>query len=230
MKRNIILVGLLSLFIAYSPAHAGFMMSEMIIDFAADDPNQHDVKIISQDEETQYIVAETYLVENPRDKNEKRILMTNPQESGLMVTPNKMVLGANSEKLMRFLLIKPHADEEKIFRVAVKPVIGEVETEEQRLALKILVGYEALVIVRPQDAKVDLESERKGNTLTITNNGNTNAYLQSGKQCNATGGDCKDLNVSRIYAGQSWTTTLPHTNGKVQYQVWDGKETKLLSF
>jgi P pilus assembly chaperone PapD len=133
--------------------------------------------------------------------------------------------------MMRFLLINPTTDKDQVYRVVVKPVIqGVEEDKQQKMALKVLVGYEALVIVRPKDSKIDLQATRKDNTLTLTNNGSTNANLQSGQQCDATGGDCKELNVTRIYAGQSWTTTLPHVEGQAKFQVWDGKEMKEMSF
>jgi hypothetical protein len=58
--------------------------------------------------------------------------------------------------------------------------------------------------------------------LTLTNHGNTNASLQAGQQCDALGSNCKDINVTRIYAGQSRTITLPYMDGAVKYRVWDG--------
>lgn len=206
-------------------AHAEFAMSEMVIDFAEDAPRQHDIEIISQDKETQYISTETFVVTNPSAPDESRTSIGNPQESGLVITPKKMVLPAGARKMMRFLLLQEVPDQEKIYRIVVKPVIQGVEADkQQKMALKILVGYEALVIVRPKGAKIELSAERKGNSLTITNSGNTNANLQSGLQCDELGNDCQELSVTRIYAGQSWTTSLPHMNGAVKYQIWNGKE------
>src|SRR5438045_1958717 len=93
--------GMLALLWA-QPAQAEFAMSEMIIDFADNTPRQHDVEIISQDKETQYIATETYVVEHASEPNEKRTMITDPQQSGLMITPNKMVLPPGARKLMRF--------------------------------------------------------------------------------------------------------------------------------
>lgn len=219
------------IFVVSSPARAEFAMSEMIIDFPSGAPRQKDIEIVSQGADTQYIATETYVVENPSEPGEKRTLVSDPQQSGLMITPGKMVLPTGARKLMRFLLIgAPPADKDKIYRIVVKPVIQGVEEQKQRMALKLLVGYEALVIVRPTDAKIDLSAERKGNSLTLTNKGNTNANLQSGEQCDATGGDCKEVNVARLYAGQAWTTSLPHGEGAVKFRVWDGVEMKDISF
>lgn len=212
-------------------AFAEFAMSEMVIDFAEDSARQHDIEIISQDKETQYIATETYVVDKPSAPDEMRTQIANPQESGLVITPKKMVLPPGARKMMRFLLLQGVPEQEKIYRIVVKPVIQGVDSDkQQKMALKILVGYEALVIVRPKDSRVELTATRKGNSITITNAGNTNANLQSGIQCNAVGGDCQELGVARIYAGESWTTNLPHLNGPVKYQVWNGKEMTEMTF
>lgn len=211
------------LMLASLPARAEFALSEMIIDFADGAPRQRDIEVISKGKEVQYIATETYKVENPTEPNEKRTLVTDPVKSGLMITPNKMALAAGARKTVRFLVLAPQTDKDQIYRVAMKPVIQGIEENKQRVALKLLVGYEVLVIVRPKDAKVDLVAERKGNAFTLTNKGNTNAQLQGGQQCDTTGSNCKDINVTRMYAGRTWTTTLPYMDGPVKFQIWDGK-------
>lgn len=230
-KSTLILISLSLGLVSPRQAIAEFAMSEMVIDFAEDSPRQHDIEIISQDKETQYIATETYVVENPTAPDEVRTPIANPQESGLVITPKKMVLPPGARKMMRFLLLQGVPEQEKIYRIVVKPVIQGVESDkQQKMALKILVGYEALVIVRPKASKVELTATRKGNSITITNSGNTNANLQSGVQCDALGSDCQELGVARIYAGQSWTTSLPLSNGPVKYQVWNGKEMTEMTF
>jgi Mat/Ecp fimbriae periplasmic chaperone len=230
MKRKLSLLSVISLFLLASPAHAQFVMSEMIIDFPSNGPHQHDVEIISKSTETQYIATETYVVEHAAEPNQKRTLFTNPVKSGLLVTPNKMVLPPQARKLMRFLVLASQSEGDLIYRVTVKPVIQGVDEKSKRLALKVLVGYDALVIVRPKDAKVELVGERKGNALTLTNKGNTNALLQAGQQCDALGNKCKDINVTRIYAGRSWTVTLPYEDGPAKYRVWDGSTLTDMTF
>lgn len=211
-------------------AHAEFLLSEMIVDFAEKAPRQHDVEIISKDKAVQYIAMSAYQVVNPGLPNEKRVDITDPTKSGLMMTPNKLALAPMARRMTRFLLLKAPGETEQIFRVAVKPVIQGVDEQKQKVALKVLVGYEVLVIVRPVNAKVDLVAERKGNSLTLTNKGNTNAYLQNGEQCDSLGANCKTLNVRRIYPGQSWTTTLPYMDGAVKYNVWDGSSVTAMAY
>lgn len=229
--KKLLSIGAAALVAAYSPsASAEFALSEMIVDIDADSPRQRDIEVVSQDKEVQYIAMETVVVENPGLPNEKQTPVTDPQKSGLMITPNKMALPAGARKTIRLLLLQPKGDSDKIYRVIVKPVVQGLEETKKAMALKVLVGYEALIIDRANEGKIDLVAQRKGNSLTITNKGTTNASLDSGEQCDATGGNCKDLNITRIYAGQSWTTTLPYMNGVATYKVFDGKEKKDLTF
>ena len=227
-RKRYMLSGLLLLL--SSPARADFAMSEMIIDFGPTAPRQHDVEIISRGDDVQYIATETIVLDNPGLPNEKRLTVTDPQKSGLMVTPNKLVLPPGARKIMRLLLLKPQGEQDQIYRLVVKPVIQGIDAPKQQFAIKVLVGYEAIIIVRPKNPKIDLVAKRKGNSLTITNNGNTNANIEYGKQCDALESNCKNVNVTRIYAGQSWTTTLPYLNGNVTYQVWNGTESVDMKF
>jgi P pilus assembly chaperone PapD len=228
MKLRLVAAALLML--VSLPARAEFIVSEMILDFKENEPRARDIEIISKDKEVQYIATETYLVVNPGSPNEKRTLMKDPTKSGLMITPNKIALSPDARKLMRFLLLAEQGAKDTIYRVAVKPVIQGINEDKKKVALKVLVGYELLVIVRPKNAKVDLVAERKGNSLVLTNNGNTNAYLQSGEQCDATGGNCKTLSTARIYAGQQWTATLPYNDGVVKYKVVDGTDFTVMKY
>lgn len=229
MKLRLIAAALLLAF-ASNTAHADFVLSEMIVDFKENTPRARDVEIISKDKETQYIATETYVVENAGLANEKRTLINDPTKSGLMLTPNKLALTPDSRKLVRLLVLSEPAQKDIIYRVAVKPVIQGLGEVKQKVALKVLVGYEMLVIVRPKNAKSDLVAERKGNSLIIINNGNSNAYLQGGEQCDATGGNCKTLGTARIYAGQKWSTTLPHMDGVVNYKLMDAAGNSMVQY
>lgn len=229
MKLRFVAAAMLLAFASF-PARADFVLSEMIVDFKENDPRARDIEIISKDKEMQYIATETYVVENAGLPNEKRALQNDPTKSGIMLTPNKLALGADSRKLMRLLLLSQPAEKDIIYRIAVKPVIQGLGEVKQKVALKVLVGYEMLVIVRPKNAKSDLVAERKGNSLILINNGNSNAYLQSGEQCDATGGNCKSLGTARIYAGQKWSTTLPHMDGVVKYKLVDATGNSMVQY
>ena len=99
-----------------------------------------------------------------------------------------------------------------MFRVTVKPVVGDVTGAST--GLKLLVGYDMLVIQRPHSPKAQVTATHDGGRMTLHNSGNTNAELFRDRQCPPTGGSCEDLPGERLYAGTSATITI-----KASWQV-----------
>ena len=116
---------------------------------------------------------------------------------------------------MRVAAIAPPGERERIYRVTVKPVTGEVSSAES--GLKLLVGYDLLVLVRPAAVRPDIVSSRVGGRLVITNRGNSSVELAEGKQCGEDGKDWP-LAGKRLYAGASWEQPLPRP-GAAEYRV-----------
>jgi hypothetical protein len=117
---------------------------------------------------------------------------------------------------MRVAVIGAQADMEKVYRITVKPVTGPVTSDTT--GLKLLVGYDLLVLVRPTAIRQDIGVARQGQKLVLTNRGNASVELADGKQCDQNGRDCKPLPSKRLYAGASWEQELPRTT-PVEYQV-----------
>lgn len=214
-------IAVLFLFLLSGSVKAEFIVTSAIVEFSKDTPPQQDIEIISRSRDNDYIVAELIEVINPGASNEIRRPVTDAAQSHLLVTPDRTILGGGSRKTIRFVLLKPLDDQEHIYRVAIKPVVKGVENNSQ-IGLKILLGYEILVILRPQEMKPSYQVVRQGNSLTLTNNGNTNIVLQNGQQCTAAN-QCSMSPTIRSYAGQSVTETLPY-NTAVSYSVWNGQE------
>ncbi len=201
------------------PARAEFMLSNAIVEFNGQNPQQ-DIELISRSEQNEYVETELYEIINPGREDEQRRRIANPAEGGLLVTPDKTILTGKSRKILRLILLRDPGDQERIYRLVIKPVIKGVESETQ-LGLKVLVGYEALVIVRPKSPETKISLTRKDNILSVANSGNTNVLLQSGQQC-LDGKDCKTMPALRVYAGNSEDITLPHA-APGSYFVWDGQ-------
>ncbi len=204
------------------PARAEFMISNAILEFTTGGPTKQDIELISKDSGDTYIASEIFEIANPGQPNEQRRKIDDPASAGLLVTPDKTVLPAGSRKVMRFVLLKPPDTHEHIYRVTVKPVIKGVNGDG-RVGLKILVGYEVLVIVRPAAINTAYNAARRGKTLHIENTGNSNVLFQAGKQC-AAPNQCADLPVHRVYAGTQIDVALPQ-DMPISYAVWDGRET-----
>ena len=96
-------------------------------------------------------------------------------------------------------------------------------------ALKVLVGYDMLVIVRPAVMTGDVSARREGTTLILTNTGSTSVEIYDGQQCNATGGDCRALPAKRLYAGASWSQPID-PGRPVAYKIKTGLTVKTVTF
>jgi P pilus assembly chaperone PapD len=186
-------------------ARAGLSVAPVIVDVQPNQPPRTDVELFNDGTETLYVVVEPSRIEDPGDAGEKRVRLTDPQALGLLATPNRLVLEAGQRKFVRIALLLPPGDTDRIYRVTVKPVIGEVKSGET--GLKILVGYDLLVIQRPGRPDASILASRSGDTLTLKNAGNTNAELFQGQQCDPQR-RCTALPGHRLYAGASWNIPI----------------------
>ena len=181
------------------PAQANFIVNSAILEFTADGSRQQDIELLSRSASNDYAVADIYEVEHPGAASEVRRLIDDPHQSMLLVTPDKSILSAGGRKILRFVLLKNPDAQEHIFRVAVKPVIKGLDSNK-KVGLKILVGYEILVTVRPAKPAPAFTASRHGRTFEVTN-----ILLQNGQQC-ASAQSCKIAPVIRVYAGRKPTT------------------------
>lgn len=194
-----------------NPALANMALSNAIVHFEPGEPTRQDVEISNMGTEPLYVKIEPKVVLNPGTETEQRELITDPREHGLLVTPNRLVIAPGSAQVIRLVNIKGADDAERIFRITARPIAGEFEATTS--GLKVLIGYEVLAIVYPQNPQPNLQVARDGRTLTVTNSGNTNVFLQEGFQCEdpkAEVEDCTALPGKRMYPGMQWVTELPH--------------------
>ncbi len=222
--RFALFMGLVAV-LAATPARAEFIINQAILEFNDTSGTQQDIDMISRSEGSDYVVTEVYEVRDAGLPSESKQLVDDPGKSGLVVTPNKTILAGGSRQVLRFVLLDPLSDHERIFRVAVKPVVGDLGTSA-KMGLKVLVGYEVLVIVRPATIAPQFTVERQGKMLTVKNRGNSNILLQPVEQCAANNPkDCAQTPPARIYPQQMATVTLPY-DAPLTTSIWDGKNTQ----
>lgn len=216
--------GLLAISLAM-PAHAEFTLSTAVIEFTNNGTMQQDIELTSRSNEEEYIENELYEITNPGQENEARQLVENPVEAGMMVTPDKAILAGNGRRLVRFVLLNPPGEREKVFRATIKPVVNDIVTEA-KMGLKLLIGYEVLVIVRPATITPDFSITRAGREVTVMNRGNSNILIEPGRQCPSGVSEqeqCKSTSAMRVYAGTSTKMELPF-DAPVTYHLWDGRK------
>ncbi len=212
------------------PAGASMVLSNVIVHFEPGEPTRQDIEIENVGDETMYVEVRPHLVANPGTDSESRTFIADPREAGLLVTPNRLVLPPHGRKLLRFVDLKPGSDSERVYRVAVTPVVGKLNAEQS--GLKILVGYEVLVLAQPNAPVHRLVGERIGQTLRFRNDGNANVLLREGRQCPSDDTPperCAVLGAKRLYPGNAWSVELPYDR-PVEYYVGLGTRSAVESW
>jgi len=228
IKRTIIAVlSILAWLGLAAPASADMVLNKVVVDFDGKGAPRDDVKIINTGNETLFVLVEPHEVINPGTKEEKRVKIRDPGKSGLLVTPNRFVLQAKQSKSMRLVVLKPADNKDRVYRLTVKPIVGKVQASQT--GVKIVIGYDVLVLVRPQGSKPEISAKREGKKLTFTNTGTTSALLTNGKQCDTAGENCIDAAPKRLYAGITWSTDLKYDT-PVEYYVTVGQAITRQSF
>lgn len=197
-------------------AQANIALSQVIIDLKPGDAPTQDIEVWNNSPERSYVVAEPAEVISPGAADEHRIAHPDPAQLGILVTPQRLILEPGQKRLIRISAVVPRGDRDRIYRVAVKPVAGDVTATNT--ALKLLIGYDVLVIYRPEAMRSDVTAERSASTITFTNGGNTNVEMFEGRQCDAAGANCKALPATRLYPGGRWQVPIDGLL-PVQYRV-----------
>lgn len=218
VRLRTLCLGALALLLPVAPAHAELSISQLIIEFLPGQARTSDVEIYNDSTERSFVSVEPSEVVSPGTASERRVTSPDPAKLGLLVSPNRLVLEPKQRRLLRIATLPGATERERVYRVTVKPLAGEVTGSES--GLKLLVGYDLLVLARPTRIDPVITSTRSGRELTLTNRGNASVELLDGKQCDPTGSDCRSLAKKRMYAGASWTLTLPHsTSGEFRVRA-----------
>ncbi len=207
----------LSWVLVSSPATADMYVDRSIVIFEPGGQPREDVKVSNSDEENIYVQVDVLEVRNPGAPNEERVKVSDPKQLKLIATPNKLVIPPNSQKLVRIVNLQAQNSEERVYRINVTPIVAPLE--EASSQLRIVVAYQILTIIQPDEPYTALSAVREGKTLNFANNGNSNVLLSDGTQCNPEDPTvCEELTSKRLYAGNQWVLDLPF-DAPVTYSV-----------
>lgn len=203
------------LLIASMPGRADLIVSRSIIELAHDETIS-DVVLINNDEtSTLYVQVDPYKVQQPGAAEQELVPLTVENNGGLLVSPNKLAIPPGGRSLVRILNLEKGAPNERIYRVNFIPVAPPVEVDQPegdvvRSRLEVVVAYQVLVMIRPQNPAPVHTYSRNGTTAFFSNSGNSNYLLTDGEQCNPQdAADCRPLPDHRVYQGNSWSLELP---------------------
>ena len=200
----------------------------MVVDFTHDDEHHQDIQVFNKANDNLYVNVDVVEVLNPGTEQEERVPVKDLKQRSLIVTPNKLIVPGNSKKTVRVVTLAEAEKTDRIFRIDFSPALGKLKA--RRSAIKILVAYQPLVIIRPSTPVMNIKAVRKGKVITFNNMGNTNALLQNGQQCNPQNiTECQQLTNRRLYAGNVWKLDLPY-DAPVSFEVNDGQDVTIRTF
>ena len=189
-----------------SAASAEITLSQLIVELTPGSAAK-DVEVFNDSDERAYVTIAPREIIRPGQADESSSSPADPERLGLLVSPRKLILEPHQRRLIRIAGIGSTSFE-RVYRITVKPDVGDIKADAT--GLKLLVGYDMLVIARPAVSQsANLVGVRAGNQLTISNLGNASVELDGGQQCRVATSDCRDLGGKRLYAGASWKVTLP---------------------
>jgi len=205
-----------------------YFVSLSISSKARDRIYRQDVDVVNTGDYKIFLNLTVARIKNPHTANPERIELTDPRTSPVIVSPKQVLVPPGQRKRVRVIMRKAPTKRDAIYRLAVKPFTGAVQIEDDRpadqksSAIKVLLGYDVLLVARPKNAVGKLAVKRTSKAIYFKNTGNTNVLLRRMQQCNADGKDCDDLQPNRIYAGEVYKVKLPKRGSAKKYpiQVW----------
>lgn len=198
-----------------SPASAELVISQLVVELKPGTKVREDIEIVNEGPERTYVAVEPSEIVRAGLPSEERWQEPDPEKLGLLVSPSRAILEPGQRKLVRVAAIGIVPERERVYRVTVRPVVGDVAANQS--GLKLLIGYDLLVLVRPAEARSNIVGTRSGSTLTLRNDGNSSVELVDGKHCNISS-QCRQLSGKRLYAGAEWRQELP-VGGSIEYTV-----------
>jgi P pilus assembly chaperone PapD len=167
---------------------------------------REDLEVWNDSPERSFVAIEPREIIKPGSPTQSVHQDPDPEKLGLLVGPSRMILEPGQRKLVRIASVSGGSDREHVYRVTVKPVVGGIQSEDS--GLKVLVGYDVLVLVRPAQPVANVLANRNGRSLTFSNSGNVSVELVNGRQCRADHANCTELPGKRLYPGASWSVDL----------------------
>lgn len=228
------LVLIFSLLLSYNTYASKILVDNVIVNFDNNIRTKEDVFIRNVSDKKSFVKIIVTEIINPGQEEPEKIEHKNPKEAGIIVNPNRLVLDpqgtTNDHQAIRIVNLNKNLENDRIYRIQVIPVINDFETEGEGLGVKILMGYEILTLVQPNNPVLDYKYEINENKFIFNNNGNTNILLHKGEQCDSNNENCKEIKTKRIYGNSAYTFDLPYKNRPITFYMKFGEKNQLKTF
>lgn len=195
--KAIALLIAISISMLTSRATAEIVLDRLVVELQPGQAGKQDVVIWNDAPDRAYVEIKPSRIVGPGSVSQERVNYPDPRDLELLVSPRRLILEPGQQKFMRIADLGKDDSEERVYRVTVEPVVDESDPNE---GLRMLVGYDMLVLVRPKTPTFQISASRSGTKLVVRNLGNASVELLNIRQC-ATKFECNDSPGGRIYAG-----------------------------
>jgi P pilus assembly chaperone PapD len=209
-----------SLAVPLGSAHGELILSQLVVELAPHERARADVEIWNSGTDRAFVAIDPREIIDPGTARESSRVDPDPEKLGLLVSPERVLLEPGQRRLLRIASLAPN-NRERVYRVTVKPVVGQLSSDSS--GLKVLVGYDVLVLVRPLEVKPHVSGTRSAGGLTLRNDGNVSVELVDGKACSGSNETCTELPGGRLYAGAEKTIEI-RTGSRINYRLKVGSK------
>ena len=217
-----------ALLLSAGSADAQLSINRLWLDFEPGSAPRSDLVIRNDSSDRYYITVQPYEITAPGTPAEARVTMADPDQLGLLVTPNRLILEPGASRSIRVVSLNEELTQDRIYRVLITPQVGNIAAGERapddsELAIKVLAAYDVLVVARPRQIEPQLEVNRAAQQVVIRNTGNSNVLLFDGRACpteDAAENDpaCRQLPSTRLYPGADITIPLEQPTDRVIFR------------
>lgn len=211
-----------------APASAQLAIDRLWVDFEPGMANRSDLVIRNESADRYYITVSPVEVVSPGAADEQRIEKSDPEQLGLLVSPNRLVIDPGGMRAIRVVSLNETVSVDRVYRIRVTPQVGEIQAgdpgaEARGMTVKLLTAYDVLVTIRPPKPEAGITATRAGNEVTIRNGGNSNTLLFDGVACapaavSGAAEACEDIGARRLYPANEWKITLKDPNAKLKFK------------
>lgn len=187
-------------------------ISTDVVNFLPESSLAKNIDVVNFGDNNAYVEVTPYAVEKPGTDKEQRIRIYNPEKSGIVVSPNHLIIPPHQHRYVRIFLTHALGNSERIYRINFIPKIAGVlirhKMGKKFFGIHLIVGYGALVIANPQKPQPLILFSRRKQDLFAENRGNTNIEVLDIRQCY--NHHCITLPGKRLYSGQHWKWHIPY--------------------
>jgi len=146
--------------------------------------NKTTVRLSNSGEDTLYINLNLSEIIDPATSDSVSAELSDPSKDGIIVHPRQLVLRPGQSRSAKVVLSRPVENQDRVFRLNIKPLAGDAlptQQSDRSAGVRILLGYQLLVLARPDKFELDVKLQRKEDSVVFENKSNTSVLLRSGK-------------------------------------------------